>query len=85
MFVADNVWAEDDNTDDDEHQAKELNDDDEGDADEVEVFSIERRRTGRVSDWAKKVDVMTSRLTILDVSNLCPDVADVGHVVRGRQ
>jgi hypothetical protein len=29
----------------------------------------------RVSDWAKKVDVMTSRLTILDVSNLCPDVA----------
>ena len=31
----------------------------------------------RVSDWAKKVDVMTSRLTILDVSNLCPDVADV--------
>jgi hypothetical protein len=46
MFVGDNVWVEDDNTDDDEHQSKELNDDDEGDADEVEVFSIERRRTG---------------------------------------
>jgi hypothetical protein len=33
--------------------------------------------TIRVSDWAKKVDVMTSRLTILDVGNLCPDVTDV--------
>jgi hypothetical protein len=39
MFVADNVWVEDDNTHDDEHQAKELNDDVEGDADEIDPFT----------------------------------------------
>jgi hypothetical protein len=47
MFVADNVWVEDDNTDDDERQAKELNDDDEGDADEVEVFSSDSAQASR--------------------------------------